>query len=105
MFGNLLGNLEEKQNAMKEKLAAIVVEAESGDGAVKVKANGNKELINLSINKEALDWEDVEQVEDLIMIAVNRVMEEAIKKEQEMTQNLMKEMMPPGMGNLGNLFG
>jgi len=105
MFGDLLGNLEEKQKAMKEKLATIIVEAEAGDGAVKVKANANKELLNLSINKEALDWEDVEQVEDLIMVAVNRVMEEAIKMEQEAAQNLVKDMMPPGLGNLGNMFG
>lgn len=104
MFGDMFGNLEEKQNEMRQKLAEMRVEAEAGNGAIKVTANANREIVNISINKEALDWEDVEQVEDLVTVAVNRALAEASKKEAEEAQRLMQDMLPPGMGGLSNLF-
>lgn len=105
MFGDMFGNLEEQQNEMRQKLAEIRIETEAGNGAVKVTANANREIINIAINKEALDWDDVEQVEDLVTVAVNRALEEAGKKEAEEAQRLMQNMMPPGMGDLSSLFG
>lgn len=105
MFGDLLGDMQEKQKAIKEKLATITVEAEAGGGMVKVTANANKEILNISINKEVMDPEDTEQLEDLLLVAINRAIELAAEKEQSETQNLIKDMLPPGMGGLGNLFG
>lgn len=105
MFGDLLGNMEEKQKAMREKLAQIVVEAEAGGGAVKITANAARELTNISINKDALDLDDIEQLEDLLLVAFNRVLEEIGAKEQEESQNMINDMLPPGMGDLSNLFG
>ncbi|MEM1323267.1 MAG: YbaB/EbfC family nucleoid-associated protein [Bacteroidota bacterium] len=105
MFGDLMGNMEEQQKALKAKLAQISVEAQAGDGAVKVKANANREIVNISFDKSAMDWEDQEQVEDLVMVAVNRVLQLAAEKEAEETQKMIQDMMPPGLGGLGNLFG
>lgn len=105
MFGDLLGNMEEKQKAMREKLAQIVVEAEAGGGAVKITANAARELTNISIDKDALDLDDIEQLEDLLLVAVNRVLEKISAKEQEESQNMINDMLPPGMGDLSNLFG
>ena len=105
MFGDLMGNMEEQQKELKAKLAEITVEAEAGDGAVKVTANANREIVNISIDKEKLDWEDQEQVEDLVMVAVNRALEKAAEKEAAETQNLIKDLLPPGLDNLPNLFG
>jgi len=104
MFGDMFGNLEEQQKEMQQKLAAIRIETEAGNGAVKVVANAAREIVNISINKDALDWEDVEQVEDLVMVAINRALQEAGKKEAEESQRLMQDMLPPGMGNLSDLF-
>lgn len=104
MFGDMFGNLEEQQNEMRQKLAEIRVEAEAGNGAIKVTANANREIINVSINKDALDWEDIEQVEDLVTVAVNRALQAAAQKEAEETQKLMQNMLPPGMGDLSDLF-
>ena len=102
MFGDLLGNMEEQQQALREALAQITVEAESGDGAVKVTANAAREILNISINQEALDWEDVEQVEDLVVVAVNEALTKAAAKEAAETQRLLKDMLPPGReGMLG----
>jgi len=105
MFGDLMGNMEERQKEMKLKLAEITVEAEAGDGAIKVIANANREIINISINKEGLDWEDKEEVEDLMMVAVNRALEMAAEKEAMESQNMIKDMLPPGMGGLSDMFG
>lgn len=105
MFGDILGNMEERQKEMREKLAQITVEAEAGDGAVKVRANAAREITNISINKEAIDLEDLEQLEDLLLVAVNRVIEKATVKEAEESQKMMKDMLPPGLGDLSNLFG
>lgn len=102
MFGDLLGNMEEKQKAMREELASITVEAEAGNGAVKVKANANREILNISIDRDALDWDDVEQVEDLIVVAVNEVLKKAAEREAAESQRLLKDMLPPG---LGGMFG
>ena len=100
MFGDLMGNMEERQKEMKLKLAEITVDAEAGDGAIKVSANANREITNISINKDALDWNDHEQVEDLVMVAVNRALEKAAEQEAIESQKLINDMLPPGMGNL-----
>ena len=105
MFGDLMGNMEERQKELKSKLAEMIVEAEAGDGAVKVTANANREIVNISINKDALDWDDQEQVEDIVMVAVNRALEKAAVKEAEESQNLIKDMLPPGFGGMSDLLG
>ena len=94
--------MEEKQQEMRKRLAAITVEGTAGDGAVTVKANANREIINISIKKESVSPDDLEQLEDLILIATNRALEAAMEVETREAANLLKDMMPPG---LGNLFG
>lgn len=104
MFGDLLGNFEEQQKKMKAALSEIKVNAESGDGAIMVEANANRQILNVSINKEKIDLSDTEQLEDLLLVAINRVLEQAAAKEAEEGQSLLKDMMPPGLGGLGDMF-
>lgn len=105
MFGDLLGNMEEKQKEMKAKLDTIILTEEIGGGAVKVSANANREITNIAINKDAIDLEDMEQLEDYLIEAMNRVLTKAAEQEAIESQKMMKDMMPPGLGGLGNLFG
>ncbi|MFZ2899564.1 MAG: YbaB/EbfC family nucleoid-associated protein [Saprospiraceae bacterium] len=100
MFGDMFGNMEEKQQEMRKRLAEITVEGTAGDGAVVARANGNREIVNISIRQDAIDPADLEQLEDLIVVAVNRALEEALATEARETENLLKDMMPPGFGNL-----
>jgi len=100
MFGDLLGNVQQQQEEMRKKLATISVTADAGDGAVKVTASANREILDISIDRSKLDWEDVEQVQDLVLAAVNNALEKAVVKEQAETQKLISQMMPPGMGGL-----
>ena len=100
----MFGDMEEKQKMLKIKLAEITVEAQAGDGAVKVVANANRELVNISIDPAIVDPEDMEQVEDLLLVATNRAIQMAAEKEAEETQKLIQDMLPPGMGGLSDLF-
>ena len=105
MFGNMMGDMEERQKVLKGKLAEMMVETEVEDGAIKVQANANREITNITIDRERIDWEDTEQVEDLLMVAINRVLDLAAEREAEETQNLIKDMLPPGLGGLAGMFG
>ncbi len=102
MFGDLFGNVEQQQEEMRKKLAEISVTADAGGGAITVTANANREILDIKIDKSKLDWEDLEEVQDLMVAAVNNVLEKAMVKEQAEAQKLISQMMPPG---LGGLFG
>lgn len=98
----MFGGMEEMQKQMQEKLTAIVVEAEAGDGLVKIKANAAREILDVSINA---DLSDKEEVEDLVLVAVNKVLALAAEKEQAEMQGMLGNMLPGGMGGLGDLLG
>ena len=101
MFGDLLGNMQQKQEEMRQKLAEKTVQGEAGNGAIVVTANGIGELTNISIDRSKLDWEDHEEVEDLLMIAANRALEAAKTHEESAAQGLLSDMLPGGLGGLG----
>jgi DNA-binding protein YbaB len=63
MFGKMFGNLENQQRELQEKLSRITAEGKSGDGAVVVTANGNKELVNIVLDTSKLNLEDKEVLE------------------------------------------
>ncbi len=76
--------MEEIQNELKER----VVEGSSGGGMVTAKMNGRQELLAVNIDKEVVDPEDVEMLEDLVVAAVNQ----AAKKSQEMCEQEMAKL-------------
>lgn len=87
---------------MRQQLAEITIEAEAGDGAVKVTANANRKILDIAINREKLDLEDLEQLQDMLLTAVNRALEKAQIKEQAEANKMIQNMIPPG---LEGLFG
>ncbi len=101
----MFGDMEEKQRELKEKLSAITVEGVADAGAVVVTANANREILNIRIDPEKVDTSDLDQLQDLIIAATNRALSMAADKEAEEAQNLLRNMLPPGLGGLGNLFG
>ena len=100
MFEDLMGGMKEQQKAMRSKLAQIFVEEQAGDGAVRVTANANRKIINISIDRSALDLDDHEQLEDFLVIAINKALEKAAQKETEETQKMINDLLPPGFGDL-----
>lgn len=65
---------------MQENLANEEISATAGGGAVRATVNGNKELISIDLDKDAVDPDDVEMLEDLIVAAVNEALRNAESK-------------------------
>lgn len=80
--------VQEQITKMQEELKEREVEASAGGGVVNVVINGKQELLSIKINPEAVDPEDVEMLEDLIMAAVN----EGIRKSQDMVSSEMAKI-------------
>ncbi|HMN90916.1 MAG TPA: YbaB/EbfC family nucleoid-associated protein [Saprospiraceae bacterium] len=100
MFGDLFGNMEAQQKELRAKLANIEVEAQAGDGAVKVIANANWEIKNIVLNQDMLDMNDIESLEDLLIVAINRALEQAAIREEEETRQSLQQMLPPGLSDM-----
>ena len=99
-FGNIMKqakNMQERMFALQEELAAKRVEATAGGGMVSVTVNGKFEILSLKIEKEVVNPDDVEMLQDLIVAAVN----EGIRKAQEMAASEMGKitggMQIPGL--------
>lgn len=72
--------LQKQMEEMQENLANEEISATAGGGAVRATVNGNKELISIDLDKDAVDPDDVEMLEDLIVAAVNEAMRSAESK-------------------------
>ena len=90
-----MNNLMKQAQQMQAKLAALQnelsvreVESSSGGGMVKVKVNGKQELLTITINKECVDPNDVEMLQDLVKTAVNQ----AMKESQDMVSGAMSKI-------------
>ena len=88
--------MQEQLAKTQEELDEREYEAQSGGGMVKCKINGKRELVELSINPGAVDPDDVEMLEDLVMAAVN----EALRLGEETREKTMAALAPGGMGGL-----
>ena len=86
---------EENQKALEEKEFT----ATAGGGAVEVTVSGKKEITKVKLDEEAVDPDDIEMLEDLIMAATN----EALRKMEEESAALMSKLTG-GLGGLGGGF-
>ena len=105
MFGDLLGNMQQQQADLQKKLSEIQLSASAGDGAVKVTVTATQEVVDIKIDKSKIDLEDMEQLEDFLIIALNNALIMATDTQTLETNNMVKDIMPPGLGGLGSLFG
>ena len=88
--------MQENMTKAQEELDAKEYEATSGGGMVTCKVSGKRELLSLSIKPEAVDPEDVEMLEDMVMAAVN----EALRMGEENREKVMGALTSAGMGGL-----
>lgn len=82
-FGNIMKQakkMQERMARLQEELGLKTVEVSSGGGMVSVVVNGKFEVMSLKIEKDVVNPEDVEMLQDLVMAAVN----EGVRKAQEM---------------------
>jgi len=89
--------MQSKMTQLQEEMGEKTVEATAGGGMVKVVANGKQQVLSIQVEKEVVDPEDVEMLQDLIVAAVN----EALSRSQAMVNEEMSKltggMNIPGM--------
>lgn len=102
-LGNMMRQAQQMQKKMaqiQEELASRSVEASAGGGMVRCVVSGKQEVLSLTIDREVVNPDDVEMLQDLILAAVN----EGMKKSQEMVASEMGKIAG-GMGlNIPGLF-
>ena len=72
-----IAQMQEDMNAKQAEIEAREFTASVGGGVVEAKVNGKKEVISISIKPEAVDPEDVEMLQDLVVSAVNEALRQA----------------------------
>jgi len=83
---------------IQEEMAQKTIEASSGGGMVSVVVNGKQEVISIKIEREVVNPDDIDMLQDLILAAVN----EGIRKSQEMVSEEMRKLT--GGLNIPGLF-
>ena len=89
--------LQQQMTKMQEELDAREFEATSGGGMVTAKVNGKRELLAISIKPEAIDPDDVEMLEDMVMAAVNEALRTAAETVEREMGKLTGGMGMPGL--------
>ena len=100
-FGNIMKEAQKLQQQMEKIQAEVAqkkVEATAGGGMVTVEANGKQEIVSIKIDREVINPEDAQMLEDLVLAASN----EALRKSRELMQQevgkLTGGLKIPGLG-------
>jgi nucleoid-associated protein EbfC len=100
----MLGQAQEMQQQMEQRLSSTIVEATSGGGAVTVKMNGKKQVLSLKIDPNAVtgligsaNTADVEMLEDLIVAALNEAGRRADESLQSGISGMLGGLNLPGL--------
>lgn len=95
MSKKMLGDIMKQAQKMQEQLAKVqeeaankIVEASAGGGMVTVTANGRQEVLSVKIERDVVNPDDIEMLQDLIVAATN----EALNKGRDMLADEMKTM-------------
>jgi DNA-binding YbaB/EbfC family protein len=93
----MMKQLQQAQERIQAEIAALVVEAASGGGMVKVEVDGQKQLLRLTIDPEVVSRDDVEMLQDLVVAAVNEASRKVDEAIQEKVGGLTGGMKIPGL--------
>lgn len=100
MFDKLL-EAQKKAEEIKSRLDTISVNAEVEGGKISITSTANKAITALHIDPDFLKNADVEEVEELLLTAINKVLKQA----EDVSQTEMQAATRDMMGGLGNIFG
>ena len=108
MLGNIMREAQKLQTEIQkvqEEAKKKTVEATAGGGMVTVVTSGGGEVVSMKIDKEVVNPDDIEMLQDLILAATN----EALRRAQEMVNEEMSKLtgglQMPGLGDLGSMLG
>lgn len=108
MLGDMMRQAQKLQSEiqrMQEEARKKTVEATAGGGMVTVTANGGGELVSIKIERDVVNQDDVEMLQDLILAAANEALRRAQQMVNEEMSRLTMGMQIPGIGGLENIFG
>jgi DNA-binding YbaB/EbfC family protein len=93
----MLKQLQQAQERLQTEIAAILVEASSGGGVVRVEMDGQKQLRSLKLDPEVVSRDDVEMLQDLVLAAVNEAARKVDEAIQAKVGGLTGGMKIPGL--------
>lgn len=97
MIRKLQHDLHSRMDKMTDELGTLTVEGSSGGGVVKVVASGNREIKEITIGPEAIDPDDPEMLQDLIIAAVNQALDAAKKLQEDKMSGITGGLKFPGL--------
>lgn len=102
MFGNMLGKLQEAQQKMeeiKERLDSVSVKGTSGNGKVEIIVSASKKIREVNLTDEVMQIEDKEELEDLLVLALEDAMTKAENVAESESKGAMNGVLPniPGL--------
>ena len=100
-LGGLMKQFQEMQSKMTQvqaELETLRVSGTAGGGMVEATMNGKYELVSLKIDKQAIDPNDSEMLEELVLAAVSQAREKATELQQEKISEVTGGMSLPGLG-------
>jgi len=100
MFDKLMA-AQQKAEEIKKRLDTVSVFAEVEGGAIKVTATANKAITAIEINEDFFKGADKEELEELLLTAVNKVLQQA----EDVSANEMQSATKDMLGGLGGMFG
>jgi DNA-binding YbaB/EbfC family protein len=94
-----LQKVQEKIARVQEELESKTVVAEAGGGMVKITASGKQQIVKIQIDREVVNPDDIEMLEDLVLAATNKALQDAGKMAQEEMSKATSGMIPniPGL--------
>lgn len=106
-FGNILSQmtkLQSKAKEIQEELTKKTVEASAGGDMVTVTMNGKKEVVSIKINKEVVNSDDIEMLEDLLVAAISQAQEKVQELVSQEMSKLTGGINIPGMPDLSSFM-
>ena len=93
----LMKQVQQVQEQMQQRMGQLRVEGSAGGGMVKAAMNGHKELLSVTIDKEAVDPNDIDMLQDLVVAAVNEASRKVDEEMQGQLGAMTGGMKIPGM--------
>jgi DNA-binding YbaB/EbfC family protein len=90
----MMAQAQAMQNKVQAELEAMRIEATAGGGMVKIEISGTKEVLAVHIEKEAVDPNDVETLQDLILAAMREASRRVDEAVQKKTASMLGGLMP-----------
>lgn len=92
--------MQQEMGKIQEESKKKTIEASAGGGMVTVIANGGMEIVSIKIEREVVNPDDIEMLQDLIIAAVNETLRQAQQMVNEEMSKVTGGMNLPGLGNI-----